>query len=252
MLAKIENFWPLVLEQAPPDIDQFIQPSDSEVLLSSLTNLSVDNFEISANKNGDPRSVAIKFEFSENEYFDNKVLEKKFWYRTAADGWSGLVSEPVKINWKKDKDLTGGLLDLVIKAWEVEQSGNGGAAKSGEPNDAQKALQKKIEGTGMGGVSFFSWFGFIGRRVSEEVSKEAVKRDAARRKGEKVADDEPMTEEQEDQEDLEMSLEIFPDGDDLAIAIAEDLWPGAIKYFSKSHNCNGLFIHQKRKLTLHS
>lgn len=122
----------------------------------------------------------------------------------------------------------------MIKAWEVEQSGKGASSKKGEPNDAQKALMKKIEGTGMGGLSFFSWFGFIGRRVTEEVSKEAIKREAARRKGEKVAEDEPMTEEQEDQEDLEMSLEIFPDGDDLAIAIAEDLWPGAIKYFSKS------------------
>jgi hypothetical protein len=30
-----------------------------------------------------------------------------------------------------------------------------------------------------------------------------------------------------------MSLEIFPDGDDLAVAFTEDLWPGAIKYFSK-------------------
>jgi hypothetical protein len=30
-----------------------------------------------------------------------------------------------------------------------------------------------------------------------------------------------------------MSLEIFPDGDDLAVAITEDLWPGAIKYFSE-------------------
>jgi hypothetical protein len=31
-----------------------------------------------------------------------------------------------------------------------------------------------------------------------------------------------------------MSLEIFLDGDDLAVAITEDLWPGAIKYFSAS------------------
>jgi hypothetical protein len=167
-------------------------------------------------------------------------LEKKFWYRSARDGWSGLVSEPVKINWKKDKDLTGGLLDLVIKAWEVEQAANGAAAKKSGPSDAQKALQKKIEGTGMGGLSFFSWFGFIGRRVTAEMSKEAIKREAARRKGEKVEEDEPVTEEQEDQEDLEMSLEIFPDGDDLAIAIAEDLWPGAIKYFSKPPIANNL------------
>lgn len=84
----------------------------------------------------------------------------------------------------------------------------------------------------MGGVSFFNWFGFIGRRVSKEVSDAANRREAARRKGEKVPEI-PVTEEEEEKEDREMSLEIFPDGDELAIAVAEDLWPGAIKYFSE-------------------
>ena len=39
---------------------------------------------------------------------------------------------------------------------------------------------------------------------------------------------------QGEEDDLGMSLEIFPDGDDLAVAFTEDLWPGAIKYFSES------------------
>lgn len=34
LLTKIPNFWPLVLEQAPMDIDEYIQPSDSAILLS--------------------------------------------------------------------------------------------------------------------------------------------------------------------------------------------------------------------------
>ena len=38
-----------------------------------------------------------------------------------ANGWSGLVSEPVKIQWKKDRDLTGGLLNMVCAAYEVEK-----------------------------------------------------------------------------------------------------------------------------------
>jgi hypothetical protein len=30
----------------------------------------------------------------------------------------------------------------------------------------QKVLKEKIDQTGIGGLSFFAWFGFIGRRVS--------------------------------------------------------------------------------------
>jgi hypothetical protein len=177
--------------------------------------------------------VAIKFEFAENEYFEETVLEKKFWYRRAKDGWCGLVSEPVKISWKKERDLTGGLLDLVCAAWEAEKK-NGPLAKGADLRDEQKTLKKKIEGTGMGGLSFFAWFGFIGRHISAEESKEANKIEnakmAARAEGKATKEDEPVD---MDDELVGMSLEIFPDGDDLAVAITEDLWPGAIKYFSE-------------------
>lgn len=93
----------------------------------------------------------------------------------------------------------------------------------------QLSLKKKIENTGMGGMSFFAWFGFIGRRVTAEESEDATKAWDA---GEHVAADDE--DEEGEDEDLSFALEIFPDGDDLAIAISEDLWPGAIKYFSES------------------
>jgi hypothetical protein len=230
--SQIPNFWPLVLEQAPPDIDQYIQPSDSALLLSSLISVDVSHFEIGSD-GGDPRSVAIRFGFAPNEYFADAVLEKRFWYRRARDGWAGLVSEPVPIEWKKDRDLTGGLLGMVCAAWERERA-EGGRARG--MSEEQRALKKKIDNTGMGGLSFFAWFGFIGRRVSAEECAE-VARLERERKGKKlpleavtedVAEDEDETE-----EDIGMSLEIFPDGDDLAIAFTEDLWPSAIKYFSK-------------------
>jgi hypothetical protein len=236
LVSQIDNFWPLVLEQAPPDIDQYIQPSDSALLLSSLTSLSVSHFEIDMPE-GDPRSVAVRCEFSENEYFEDKVLEKNFWYRRSKDGWSGLVSEPVRIAWKKDRDLTGGLLDMVCKAWTVEKSSSR-TPKSTELSPEQKALKKKIDNTGMGGLSFFAWFGFIGRKISAEESREATRIEKHRRETRKRGkspldslDGEEVLDEGEDE--LGMSLEIFPDGDDLAVAITEDLWPGAIKYFSE-------------------
>lgn len=211
----------------------------------------MSHFEIDTNSKatGDPRSVSIRFEFAENEYFEDKVLEKKFWYRRSKDGWTGLVSEPVPIAWKKDRDLTGGLLDMVCKAWDKESTSNGKAAAERGLTAEQKALKKKIENTGMGGLSFFAWFGFIGRKISAEESAAATALEQKRRerrmavkngsKAEEVEDEDEDEEASEgegedEDDDLGMSLEIFPDGDDLAVAFTEDLWPGAIKYFSKS------------------
>lgn len=236
MVSKINNFWPLVIENAPQDIDQYIQPSDSQVLGGHLTRLWIENFEIVNSKvvdGGDPRSLSFTFEFSENEWFTNTKLEKKFWYRRASDGWCGLVSEPVKIDWKAGKDLTEGLLDLAVNLYAAEQAKNQKKLEA-----AQKAMEKKMEQTGMGAVSFFAFFGYIGRRISAADSVEANKREAKIRAGEKV-EDIIITEEQEDREDMEAALEIFQDGDDLAIAIGEDLWPSAIKYFSEPPHGDG-------------
>jgi hypothetical protein len=161
----------------------------------------------------------------ENEYFEDTVLEKKFWYRRAKDGWQGLVSEPVGIQWKEGRDLTSGLLSLVSKAYSSSSSSKDVTAE-------QKDLAKKIENTGMGGLSFFAWFGFIGRRITAEENAAAIEEEKKRRaNGAKIE----VEGEGDDMEDLEldMSLEIFPDGEELALAFADDLWPGAIKYFSK-------------------
>ncbi|KAH6692078.1 NAP family protein-like protein [Leptodontidium sp. MPI-SDFR-AT-0119] len=254
-VSQIPNFWPLVLEQAPPDIDQYIQPSDSALLLSSLLSISVSHFEAESNTpGGDPRSVSVTWEFAPNDYFDDVKLVKKFWYRRSRDGWCGLVSEPVGIRWKEGRDLTGGLLGLVCKAWEAEKNtaavdtkANGKAKKEGLTPE-QKVLKRKIENTGMGGLSFFAWFGFIGRRVSEEESRDATRIEREKREkrkatkasttdsegAEQEAESEPEQDGDDDGEDIDMSLEIFPDGDDLAVSITEDLWPGAIKYFTQA------------------
>lgn len=221
-----------MLEQSPPELDEYIQPTDSAVLLSSLTKLSVERFELPSG--GEPRSLAIRFEFAENEYFSDSVLEKKFWWRHHRDGWAGLVSEPVKINWKsKDKDLTGGMLDLVIQVAAEEKAA--GKKTSEADSDAKKALREAMDNTGLGGVSFFAWFGFRGRDVSEEESKEAYKLELEKRKKRKAGEevDEEDEEDDEADDDLDYEWEVFPIADDIAVAIAEDVWPGAIKYFRK-------------------
>ncbi|KAK0123888.1 hypothetical protein ONS95_008881 [Cadophora gregata] len=262
-ISQIPNFWPLVLEQAPPDIDQYIQPSDSALLLSSLLSISVSHFEVESDTpGGDPRSVSVTWEFAPNDYFHDEKLEKKFWYRRARDGWCGLVSEPVEIRWKEGRDLTGGLLGLVCKAWEAEKktgsldgdSKSTGKAKKEGLTAEQKVLKRKIENTGMGGLSFFAWFGFIGRKVSEEESQEATRLEKEKREKRKASkstseapsnaeedqDQDEEDEDEDDEEDIDMSLEIFPDGDDLAVALTEDLWPGAIKYFTQAQEQDAL------------
>lgn len=163
------------------------------------------------------------------------------------------MSEPVAIEWKEGRDLTGGVLGLVLKAWEAERQSPAtthGLAKDKKAGltPEQKALKKHIDGTSMGGRSFFAWFGFVGRHVTAEESAEAnaleIRKREARKAGKRPEEDEvgrdagAEAESEEEDEDSDMSLEIFPDGDDLAIAISEDLWPGAIKFFSKCTTFN--------------
>lgn len=256
LIAKIPNFWPLVFEQANQDIDQYIQPTDSAVLLSCLSSLSVSHFEIADGGKGDPRSISIKMEFSENEWFEDKVLEKKFWYRLSKDGEGGLVSEPVPIKWKSaDKDLTQGMLDLVVKVWEHDKKqGNSDSTKVKKEKDYtpdEKALKEKIDATGLGAVSFFGWFGYRGLNVSAEESRlafeEEAKKRAERAEG-KIPELKPVEDEEEDEDDEEddpFALEIFPDGEELALAISDDLWPNAVTYFSKLCFLRGIRIEDR-------
>ncbi|TGJ81979.1 hypothetical protein E0Z10_g6795 [Xylaria hypoxylon] len=252
LVADIPNFWPLVIEQAPPDVDQYIQPSDSAVLLSSLDSVSVSHFEIENDGKGDPRSLSIKLEFSENEYFEDKVLEKKFWYRRSNDGYGGLVSEPVPIKWKAGKDITQGLLDLAVKVWEHDKKGRANGASNGKKTTKsknwtadQKALREKIDAYGLGGVSFFCWFGYRGEDISAEESAIAIENDKkSRAEGTasepKGAEEDEEEDDNDDEEEDPLALEIFPDGDDLAVAFSEDLWPSALKYFAQAQEADAI------------
>ncbi|KAF2212131.1 hypothetical protein CERZMDRAFT_42202 [Cercospora zeae-maydis SCOH1-5] len=217
-VAKIPNFWPLVIEASPPEIDGFVHPQDSKIFAESLTNISVARHELDATPQGHPRSVTITFEFKENEAFEEKVLEKKFWYRRASDGWVGLVSEPVKIHWKKGQDMTEGLTDAAVALFEARKK-TGDMTNKGLPE--YTALKKKTEHSNGQNTSFFSWFGF------------------ARKRGEKVE----MPEEEEEEDDEagdgegmygDQAVEVFDNGDDLATTLAEEIWPNAIKYFTQA------------------
>lgn len=237
VVSKIENFWPLVFEQSPPDVDRYITPNDANIF-AKLKSLDVKRFEIPMGPEkiqgdaGDPRSIVIRFEFDENDYFTNSVLEKKFWYRRSKDGWSGLVSEPVKIDWKGE-DPTAGLTDAAFAVFE-ERKKAGDMKKKGFA--AHKKLLGLIENNNVDNTSFFAWFGYVSatRYISAEESAQANKeykeRQDKRSQGEKVESPEP---EEEDMADMSGDDEVHPEGDELAQLIAEDVWPNAIKYFSK-------------------
>ena len=163
-------------------------------------------------------------------------MEKKFWYRKSKD-WEGLVSEPVKIHWKKGNDLTGGLTDAAVALAQARKKlAKTNSAKSAETELPEyKALAEKLEMSTEASLSFFAWFGFVSsyRWITAEESEEASKADAERleklKQGEKVEDEEDDEDEQDFQE-----TEVFPSGDEIATLIADDLFPSAIKYFSKS------------------
>lgn len=273
LVQKIPHFWAIVAEEAPEEIDRRIQPCDTAAL-SFLQQIEVTRFEISSDapETGEPRSVKIVFSFRENPLFEDEVLEKKFWYRRGKDGWTGLVSDPVRIRWKKGKDVTEGLLDKAVHLFEVanqlKEIGGQVAHQSGKDQSMQARLDElstlhrslvdkladKLKTIPQDAVSFFAWFGYRGREVSAEESAEAIRKETHERKhlksGKQSVPGENVVAEDGDGKDVEsiaskaialdeedgneFGCEIFPAGEEMAVAISEDLYPGAIKYFSES------------------
>ncbi|KAJ5241251.1 uncharacterized protein N7469_002842 [Penicillium citrinum] len=263
------DFWIRVFASAPPEIEEYLLPADEAVLGTCLKNLKVERFEVDAQGNGEPRSLRFTFDFEtgeENPFFENSQLVKEFYWRKqiihTSKGkrrtWEGLVSDPVRINWKKDMDLTKGLLDATCNLFDAEKKG-------GKRTDLPEyeALVKKIaevedeeEDEEMNdddedeedphsptGTSFFAFFGYRGRDVSAEVSKAAVKEDDERfakiLKGEKVEGEDDEDDEDDEDEEAELAdavenAEIFPNGEELAMTLADDLWTDAMKYYISS------------------
>ncbi|KAL9055730.1 MAG: hypothetical protein Q9162_003366 [Coniocarpon cinnabarinum] len=280
LAQRIPNFWPLVFEQAPPEVDQYIQPSDSNVLASYLTGFSVERFEsqgtpeafssllqastpeISEERFGEPRSIRFRFEFKENEFFEDRVIEKDFWFRRSVEGesdlapiWAGRVSAPTRIHWKQGKDITNGLTDAACDLWEAQttkgllDAKDYADAKTKAEQSKQlpeySSLMGKVDRTTEGSQSFFTWFGYHGPWVS--VAQDRSARAIEKQQREKIRtngldgaqSDGKAEEDDEDEEDIELSsemptylaVEIFPDGEELAVALAEDVWVNAIDLF---------------------
>ncbi|KAL4952810.1 nucleosome assembly protein [Aspergillus filifer] len=251
------NFWIRVLSNAPGDIDEFITPADAAILGSTLKNLTVERFEVNEKGEGEPRSMRFTFEFQTgdaNPFFENEKLVKEFYWRkqvfTTESGkkrtWDGLVSEPVRINWKENMDVTKGLLDAACDLYEAEKKG--GERK--ELPEFKKLIEKLVavealeedeedEEDPLGqpsGKSFFNFFGYRASDVTAEQSAAATKEENEKFEkllnGENVEDEE--ADEDDDVDDDFEEIEIFADGAELAISLAEDLWTNALKYYVQS------------------
>jgi len=200
----------------------------------ALKDISVERFEVPDSipdktdnqaDYGQPRSVKLSFEFGENDWFSDSTITKTFWYRRGKNGYAGLVSEPVKINWKKGKDLTKGLLDASCKLFEAQQKNKD---KKASDLPEFKQLHKRIEKSAASSPSFFTFFGYRGPWISEEESNEANRKYREKSAAEEKVED--LAEEEEMDTDYD-EVEIFPGGDVLATVLAEDFYTNAIKYF---------------------
>jgi len=254
-ISKIPSFWAVTFDNAATELEAAVTPADLEVFSAALTSVEVTRPEIPASakpsdmgldKFGEPRSLQFTFRFSENEWFSDKELTKIFYFRYGKDGSAGLVSEPIKINWKSpEKDLTQGLTDAALTLWNAQKSNPSQQLDGVLANDARhardaaakqlpeyQALVKKLETSVEGTISFFNFFSYRGRWISAAEHNEAKAELLAKRKAAQAGQD--VDEEDDDDEDedfTEEAVETFPAGHEVAVTIAEDIYPNAIDYF---------------------
>ena len=223
LLSQIPQFWSTVFLNAPEEIQQVYDPADIGVL-SAITNFNVERYGITSAEKGEPRSLRFTFEFGENELIEDKFVTKEFEYSER-----GLVSRSVGLKWKKGRDLTSGVLGRAVELEAAE-----GALGVKEMEDGEREglwqyekLRERLEivdeeDDGRGEGSFWRWFGYRGPVRGRKEKKEME---------EKNGEDES---EDEDEDDGMLDVEIFPAGEEIAIMLAEDLWPNVMDYFSES------------------
>lgn len=235
----IPSFWPRALANFS-DLDTAITEPDAHILEECLASIDV--------KRPDPkeiRSFDIIFKFKENEFFSNTELKKSFVYKELGTESRGIVSEPVKIDWKEGKDVTNGATTAAYdyyhaKVKELKEKGLG-VSEIQEPD--WESFIPESEGGGCGGHgsddghdhdhdhdhdgpqrSFFNWFSWWGSGIVFEKLK------AAMEKVKESNDTEGEIEIDDDDED------VYPGGEIVSQSIVKDLFPNASKFFSKSRH----------------
>lgn len=259
-IEKIPGFWATVLDNAAIELEGAITSRDSEIFSQALTKIEVSRPEIPAGaklsdsgveKFGEPRSVGLTFHFKQNEWFTDSTLSKAFYWRRGKDGSSSLVSDPVKINWKPKKDITNGLTDAAYALWVAQKKGKQlDGVFSGDVHKARDAAAKKLpeyktlaallekeyseEAEAAGATSFFNFFSYRGRWISAAENAEATNEVRAKRAAAMAGKDDDDESDDEDDEDFEFAeedVETFAPGHEIALNLADDIFPDAINYF---------------------
>ncbi|OCT45838.1 nucleosome assembly protein family [Cladophialophora carrionii] len=242
LLDKIPDFWPTVFGSGPEEIQQFFTPEDL-ALGASLKSFSVERYQIESADKGEPRSLRFTFEFAANDFIQDTKLVKEFEYRPRKDGPGSLISRPVPIKWKsKKKDLTHGILDAAVELYNAEEAlqlKNGDKVVDIVDREAlwqhEKLREKlsKLDEEEDYQPSFFNWFGFRGA-VDTAVPETSTKTGVDNAAGGEEEDDDDNDDDDEVEEMLE--VEIFPAGEEVAIALAEELWTNAMDYFMSAQD----------------
>lgn len=214
-IKQIPGFWSKVLQSddVPAAVESAIHACDIPVL-DFLTAIEITRYEVDKDpERGDPRSFTIIFEFSPNEFFVDRTLEKTFRYSGNQDSATGLASEAVELSYSDTPQGTE-LAECVARS-----------------------------------ESFFAFFKYCCRSVTTGQSKSSRHMEDGSLDGACDLDSSfPKTQPKDFDGDLESMLqrnsspndddnnllatEGFPPGEDIAIAISEDLYPNALKYFS--------------------
>ncbi|KPI41148.1 putative nucleosome assembly protein C36B7.08c [Cyphellophora attinorum] len=236
ILQRIPDFWATVFMNAPEEISGLYSSADISAI-AAIKDFKVERYAISSETEGEPRSLRFTFDFASNDNFGACTLVKEFEYKASTDrrgGPGALVSKAVKIPWKNKKsDLTKGMLDMAVELEAAEETMK--LKKGGEEVELvereglwqygklREAIEKS-EDAGDEEPTFLNWFGFRGAVEKRSETKEA--------NGDAVDEDD---EEDDEWDDGLLDVEIFPAGEDLAIALAEDLWPEAIDIWMQAN-----------------
>jgi len=238
LLDRLPDFWPTVFGSGPEEIQQSLSPADL-ALLAFLKSFSVERYQIKSADKGEPRSLRFTFEFAPNDVLQDTKLIKDFEYQPRENGPGSLISKPVPIRWKSKKtDPTHGLLDAAVELYNAEgalQLNNGDNVLDIVDREAlwqhEKLRDKlvKLDEDEENQPSFFNWFGFRG-------SVNPVPPKKKPENGTDGADEEDDDDEDEDEVEGMLEVEIFPAGEEIAIALAEELWTDAMDYFMSSQD----------------
>lgn len=235
-ISAIPDFWPTVLANGPEDFQNQIGPQDGEII-DSITSMRVERYQIKSGAEGEPRSMRFTFTFdtSKNKFFEDSTVTKDFEFVGRENGPGGLVSRPVNFKWTRAGKSAGlnKMLDLAEQLWQAEQALVGDSKKGKnaiaiEQNEREglwqyEKLREELDKEEDEPVqtSFLDWFGYRGAVAASDEAK-ATNGDA-----------EESDEEDEDDEDDDglLEVEIFPAGEDVANALAEELWPDVMDFY---------------------